>query len=848
MKRLLLIIVLFVNVGLSLHAQIYAINYDKQTVAAMAVAYNTEAATEAYYSQQVKEVLKHYNAAEIATAGIFASKFLERKAMTNLGIWTSSRENYFYQRIHNMVANKIMPKIWTVAGMMLESPQTALYWGSYLMKVCDDTKNLCMQFESVVTNSSLTFSDVTFLQINQEIASLLKLSEIGNVDFKSLLDDLSNVPSNFTVDNLKNDVTSLYQKGVSLASAGGGNLSNTLLQSSEFNALFSGKASAALNIVENYSDILTKADKNIGNLLLAQLGSKDNIAGLFSLADYNLTSWMSDYMSGNSGQYYTQRWYIARRDRGSVTLCDYAPPTGKDDIISGNHWTRFNTTDEYFYPTSAQYEQALVNSENMAGWSRSRVQQLNNQKDGFTYSFSRYSSSYNILRNGKLRQKAYAYHIVVTKSWDNTEEIYEDVFDSYSMDLNTFKSQLQARLSEYNDNEEGYTYYISSDSKKYYQATDAGKLQGCECVTISVTCSDGASLGSGTTQYKCRDCGGSLNAHSKECAMKTTITNEALDNSELNKLEQDTRSKIASLQAEVTALQTENNRLLRLIAQSSISQAANYRITYEANQKKITALNKEIATQQSELSKILEAQADAAQDNAVATDDYYRIPAIMNDLKTAYNLTWQDAGTWNGYTYVRKATMPHINGVITFSATLSIARKPKYFLGIKIHRAILQISWTLTTEYTTTSVVDVLTLDPNKSETEKVNEVNKRISEIAQQYPSCSISTEYTRNEPAEEDNTNDTKHLLWSSDRLDIAMEIDSRITKIYADLVSLEKMMNYKRSIVDVLLSVAPTINDDQGRRLTMVEQCRKRWLRNAANTKHSDSYNSSYEEDAP
>ena len=36
--------------------------------------------------------------------------------------------------------------------------------------------------------------------------------------------------------------------------------------------------------------------------------------------------------------------------------------------------------------------------------------------------------------------------------------------------------------------------------------------------------------------------------------------------------------------------------------------------------------------------------------------------------------------------------MTDINGVITFKATLSIARKPKYFLGIKIHRAILQIN------------------------------------------------------------------------------------------------------------------------------------------------------------
>lgn len=63
--------------------------------------------------------------------------------------------------------------------MMLKSPQTALYWGTYLMKICDDTKNLCMQFESVVTNSTLTFSDIAFLQINQEIAAILKLQRLA---------------------------------------------------------------------------------------------------------------------------------------------------------------------------------------------------------------------------------------------------------------------------------------------------------------------------------------------------------------------------------------------------------------------------------------------------------------------------------------------------------------------------------------------------------------------------------------------------------------------------------------------------------------------------------------------
>ena len=99
----------------------------------------------------------------------------------------------------------------------------------------------------------------------------------------------------------------------------------------------------------------------------------------------------------------------------------------------------------------------------------------------------------------------------------------------------------------------------------------------------------------------------------------------------------------------------------------------------------------------------------------------------MQDCKTAYSLSWQDGGAWNGYTYVRKATMPNINGEITFSATLSIARKPKYFLGIKIHRAIIQISWELTSSYTDTHVADVLTLDASLSDEEKTRMVNERI-------------------------------------------------------------------------------------------------------------------------
>ena len=837
MKRLLIIMLTICVWTNKVCAQFHSMNYDKETVAAMATAFGAEAVAESYYNEQVGAILKHYNAAEVATAGIFASKFLERKALTDLGLWNSSTENYYYRRIYNMVSHKIMPKIWTVAKMMLHSPQTALYWGSYLVKVCDDTKNLCMQFESVVTNSTLTFADIQFLEINREIAAILKLSDIGDVDWKAMLDDLAKVPGNFTMDNLTADIDNLYNMGVGLATSGMTNIGDALLQKSAFKEVFDGRVSKVIDIYENYNDLFEQLDKGVGNTLLSMIGGKDNVARLFNLADYNLTSWMTDYMNEAKGQYYTQRWYIYRRDRGSETLCDYNPPTDDNSILKGDHWYRIDTKDPDFYPNSSKRETILQNSENHAGWSRAKVQQMNNQHDGYTYSISYYLSTYIISSKKKgQKQKAYAYHITVTKSWNREETVYEDVFDSYSMDLNTFKAQLQARLSEYNDNEEGYTYYIGSDTRNYYQATDAAKLKGCESVTISVTCSDGVTLGQGTTQYKCRECGKSLNAHSKECAMKTTVTEGNLDLSELDKMQQEADSKVTMLQAQIGQLEAENKELLRKIANASVEDAATYRQQYNANKTQIDKLNGELATWQQKQQEIAQAKEEAGRDNDVATDDYYRIPAIMNDCKAAYNLTWQDGGTWNGYVFTRKATMPNINGIITFKATLTLARKPKYFLGIKIHRGILQIAWELTSEYTNTNVVDVLTLDPNKTEQEKADEVNRRISDIAREYPSCKITTEYAKSDPTADNTDSDIKHLLWSSDRLEIAREVDSRITKIYADLVSLEKMMHYKRSIIDVLKSALPEIDDNMGRRQTILEECYERWINGAKGRKEA------------
>lgn len=831
MNRLLIILTVLLAVASKAAASVwYSVNYDKKTVAAMTAAFGMETATEMYYSEQVRKILDHYSAAEVATAGIFMSKYLDRKALTDLGIWSSSTENYYYRRIYSLVSAKIMPKIWTVAGMMLRSPQTALYWGSYLFKVCHEVETLCMQFESIVTDSSLSFRDVVFLQLAPQFQPLFDLADGGSVDWRKFFDDLGSIPGNFSKENLETDIGNLYDMGVSIAGAGAGNMMETLLGGSSFNDIARGNVSAIVNAAESGYGFYKALENNLGGTLLSMAGGPENVALLFSIDSYDMTSWMTDYLRETMGQYYIQRWYIYRRDSGSGTLCDYMPPTDDNSILYGGAWTRFNTTDADFYPSSAQTEQILSNSESYAGWSRNKVRQMNASGDGFQYSISCSRHAYILSKKDRQYAKAYAYSIRVTKSWNRTEEIYEDVFDSYSMDLGTFQRQMQARLSEFNDNEEGYVYYIGSDAKNYYQATDEAKMKGTESVIISVTCHDGFTISQGNTQYKCRSCGGSLNGHSKECAMQTTLTDNSLDLSEFDRLETEYNNRIAELQAQIDILNAENRSLISRIANATVEEAAALRQQYNANKSRIEELTRQQEGFRQKLTDLRAAREEAAGGEDVPTDDYYRIPAIMNDCKTAFDLTWQGEGHWEGYTYVRAATSGSMDAVITFKATLSIARKPKYFLGIKIHRAIMQIEWTLTADYSDTQVVDVMQLDPDKSERENAATVNARISEIARDYPSCTVSTEYIRNESPEQDDSGDTCHLLWSSDRLEIAREVDSRLTRIYADLVCLEKIMHYKLSIIDVLKNAAPYINDGQGRRRTILEESFARWMNGA------------------
>jgi predicted RNA-binding Zn-ribbon protein involved in translation (DUF1610 family) len=371
---------------------------------------------------------------------------------------------------------------------------------------------------------------------------------------------------------------------------------NQLLQGTSFNSSFDDKMGSVLTLVDNASGMFADYKSLSTTQILEKFAGKDNIEGFFALGDYNLTKWMDDFQSAAKGQYYTQRVYIYRRDYGNEKLCDYQPPTDDNSILYGDQWYRINTKDENFYPNSSQTEAILSNSENFAGWNRKKVSELNAQDSKYKYNIY-YSRSAYILSKKKsgMYAKAYAYSISVTKSWDVKEEVYEAVFDSYSMDWNTFMAQMNAHLAQYNANgehqeienseqlndyisqhpqESNYTYYIGYDNRRYYSATDARKLAGSSSATFTITCHDGVQLGKGSTTYKCGSCGKYVDNHTKKCSMATTLGGDSqIDTNELQAKLGDLQKETAHLQAQQDALNKENSELLRKMSQSTSSAA-----------------------------------------------------------------------------------------------------------------------------------------------------------------------------------------------------------------------------------------------------------------------------------
>lgn len=831
MNRLVILII-----GMMMSLSSYSVNLDLRTSAAMRAAYTLESLTESMNEQSVDKILDHYIPAEVATAGIFASKWLDRKALKGEGLFGSAEENYYYKRIYKMVGTQVMPKIFDVSVLLIKHPDKALYWGPYLYKICEETKKLCMIFQTVVCNNKNKFDDLVFLTIADSLQPLFDLAKLGNVDWRQVWDDLVNFASGITKEDLLEDLSELMNAGASIASAGVSVLDEAWVNSSKVGDLFHSKPQEIKDIFEDFKDMYeTFSDPaNIKNMVLNEIGSTDStaVANLFKVDNYNISNYISDYLHHINGMYYTERWYIYRSDNGREQVCDYSPPMSNWDISSGSEWYRVSTSDPSYIYSSSDYENSLRNSESHAGWSRSRCSSLNSSGGTSSYTFNnRITSSRIYGSSGNMTAFAYAHYIEVYRSWDEYEEVYEELFDSQYDAEAAIQARFNAKLQELNNNEEGKHYYIGKDNKHYYSTTDAAKMQGCCAVTFNMECDEHTQLAEGNFSWKENASHNhGINEESHQYAMASTL-GPSPDYTDVDNEISYWSNEVTTLESQINMLEQENNDLLAQISTASIEDAATLRAQYNANSQAIGRLNPQLTDAKNELRSFQNLKQEMVDDYADELDGDYRIPACMHELESAFSLTWTDAGSWQGDSFIRHCKMPNVNATLTFQADLTMERPESHnWLIGRYHRAILAVHWTLGGDYSTSSIVETMPLDNSLSDQEKANRVNARLRELMADNPNCSIEPNYSYSNPPETSGDDDEPHLLWVSDRLEIAREVDYRISKIYAQLILIEKFLRSRETLLDYMKEALGICLLDGTERTRIGNKSFLRWRRSA------------------
>ena len=851
MRRFIAIILLILSVT-SMSAQSYhAINIDAKTVAAMTAAYAIEEETERKTASDVDSILGHYTKASLSTAGIYLSKLKDRNAMREVGVFGSD-ENYYYQRILYLVKDGIMPKLIVVAAKMVKQPDNALYWGPYLFKTTKNVEQLCKQFELVVTNGKLSFKDVTFLVINEKLQKVFDLAQLGNVNWKELLEKVGDFNIKAAKEDIKNDIGKL---GGVLATAGKGVVDSNMRDFSAIGRIFKSKPS---EIYQLYQTFRSKYEsiRNAGNvkaILMGVIGSNsaDAVSRLFQVDNYSITGYVSNYIKELQGQYYKQRWYIYSDDSGSKVLCDYKPKAEANYDDQWNGWLHFVSPrdNEYCHVlTSSEMASAKTESERLAGWNQAKVDKYNKEHPGhhatITYVLQhenrRESYKHGWGARHYKRHCFYAYSIKIVDSWSIKHEVYEENFDSESMDEETFKKRMESQLKYWNSLEsdkpilQRITYKLGNDARKYYTIADENKMKGCNSVVFLAKCDDGATLAEGSFNWKEN---GNQGKHLEDPKSK----NFALDKTQVstngaNELQQKKKScqdEIKSLENQIRSMDKQMSSLISQMNQAKMAhdnnKVAALRAQYDTVSNNQAALKRQLSQVQSNLAQIDNAIAEYYKDLNEDNGSPYRINSNMRELASLFQLSWQDAGEWvNGdgqYIFVRHAYCAQVKSQVTYTAVLKLQSKPKHFLGIRIHRAILSVDYKLSAAYSAENVIETMNLDMSLSEKERAAKVNERQKQLMEDMPDCSITVRYNyaKNMPNEEGP--DAIHLLWASDRLDVARGVEYQLSVIYSQLVLLEKVMNDRQTIKDFLTNqlLNPITRKSRG---TIAEYALGRW----------------------
>lgn len=718
-------------------ASVTSVNLDTKTVAAMAGIYAGHVESERLITEKLADILEHYKKATVSSSGIFASKWLDRRAMANVGTF-SSQENYYYKRIYRLVGTLIMPKLYDVARHMLQRPDLAVYWLPYLITVSDEVRQLCGIFETVVCDGKVTFQDIAFLCVNEGLRKVFDLVQFKGIDWSSYLNQLGRFPKGMTKEELMDDLKSITDMGNRIATSGVSgiyasdvmHIENIIKDKVEdFKALYSAFSNFEL-------DFKTGGNNGMAQVLLGVTGIGEKaVERLFDHSQYNPEQYASDYLSGVSDMYYTQPWNICYDD------------------VDGNKVVE-----------------------------------------------------------------------------------YSSIFDSQYDDSDFFESNLQLTMQTIvsrlrREKGRDVPCHIEQGARHYYQSLSASQIRGTSIVEFEVTCSESVNYGESDFIIKVNPRhthGAPLQDCCREYAMSSSVDENYEDMQQLMDSIDYYTDELAAAERQIKSIE---NQMQSLLSEIQYSDAAFEQ--YQALSDRVIFLREyvnEIKSVLSDFESVRAEMIDAYSDGQERED---RIPPVMANLAKALDLTWTDAGRWEGDVFVRHAKTASGGIELTFRAELTFLSKEVRRLGIRTHRSRLGVHWSLTGGQSSTFVADVLELDKDKTAEENAAIVETRRRELSMDFPECVVDYSRATSDNVAVAGDDEALHLLWISDRLALAQNIDARLVRIYATLLNYERFILSRTNLFKLMASRLFSL--EPSRRSTTIQACLTDWKVMASGAHH-------------
>ncbi|MDD6552147.1 MAG: hypothetical protein PUF37_00970 [Prevotellaceae bacterium] len=939
--RKILFLFFFSIVAVNMRANMYhSINIDKSTIATMKGIYSAELAEEAKNQKELNNVYGDYEKIGVSVAGIFVSKWFDRKALTNVRLFTVE-EKMVYQRILYLL-QQIMVRIPTVGVHFLRKPEKCLYWGPYLLSTTQSVENLAKQFQVLVTNNELTFDQIEFLVVNRDLVNLFEFAKnhqdkdywknlwkkIANIDDvkddlgRTVKDDIKSIGGTlaqagietiegnmrYGVDIAKqtSDTWKDVTNGGDWSAIGSAMTSGNILTSGYWTRLFgAAKAfhSKAKEVYDLYNTFKGEYDrfkdaKNIKDILLQVVDPEGTgnpmkmVYKLFQIDRYSTTEFMKDYLNEVEDQYYRQRWYIERVDDGKKVLYsdevpDFAKKYGSeynwsqhDDVLHYTSWgdifgdlgpRKHQDLSKHYILTSSDIQKLKDLADNRSGWNSSKISQYESQNAGHNvtveYSLS-HQHSY-IKYNTVNRFCFYGYGVTVTDTWSIHNLIEDQIFDSKTMDYDAFVSQMEAKLEEYQgqamDQWESDThknngippypepkFRLSHDDKIPYSETDAAKIKGSSLVTYKASCSDGNELVSGSFSWKVNPHTEDkhITAAAKDYAMQGQNTFEDDPLSQLNKKLESLNSEIASLEKKISALTDKINKLISDISTATLQGKDASVKSLKEQKEQLEAEKASLENQKAydeQMTDSVQSGITECQEGILDDGDGNRIPSNLKYISGILNITWQP-GVWvdghNQYIYTCIGYCEMVKSDVTYTAVLTESRHAKKILGIRVHRPILNVDFSVTSGGTSDNIIKTMQLDTAMSDEAKAAKANEELHKLMDDYPNCKITMEMSNISASDSTRSNDPFHLLWADDRLAVAYKVEAELANINSQLYLIDYTMSLNESLTEYLKYRALDLVSRTGRSY-IAQMALGRWQASADSAAIDQKYGTSVSE---